>query len=315
MGPYDQLMELILDGCSVPSAHVDAMKQGLAAMQVQDVKVIATSNFVSTIAALTGDPSYAAARGGGVVAAKTIPEGEDSTIVLNFDVLSEGSLSAIEHTLAHEAGHVIINRRGNEETSGFRNQTEAEWQWWLKVLGAQAIVENRIERSLIELGYPASESTLPVHVDESLQIVNDEIVAAVIDPASADPAHLRDMIFTTLNHVTKLLAYVAAPLIVGQPGLSPSQLSAEGQTIWNDYIAPSWQRRIESWSEIPPALTPIGLDSWRNILTEARDLERAFLLDFGFKFEDLSNGQYAFHRVGSDELFTERLSRARIELP
>jgi hypothetical protein len=56
----------------VAAEQADAMAQGLASINVQDIHVVVTSNFTKTIAQMTGNASYNAGRGGGRVAAKTV---------------------------------------------------------------------------------------------------------------------------------------------------------------------------------------------------------------------------------------------------
>ena len=119
------------------------------------------------------------------MAAKTVTGPGGSVVVLNYNELSSRPPAHIQRTLAHEAGHILIDVRGTEETSGNRDSNETDWQWWLKCLGALAIVELRIERSLADLGYPLAESAMPTALDHSLLITNLEVVNAVIDPASS----------------------------------------------------------------------------------------------------------------------------------
>jgi hypothetical protein len=116
-----------------------------------------------------------------------------------------------------------------------------------------------------------------------------------------------------LNHVTKLLAYIAAPLTAGKASFSPSQLSIDGQANWADYIAPTWPQRIALWTSIPPATEPIPIETWRTILRKSFTLEQAFLLDFGFAFVNAAGGSYGFYRRAGDDVFTERLQRARAQ--
>lgn len=299
----------------MPSGWGDAMTRGLASMYVEDARILVTNRFVETVADMTGNASYTTERGSGAVAARTVTNSDGSTIVVNYEAMSSRPLADVERLLAHEAGHVVIDARGTEDTAGYRDSNEVDWQWWLKCFGAQAIVEFRIERALIELGYPAAEGTSVPAVDNSLLITNVEVVGAVVDPASiADPAHLQDVVLTTLNHVTKLLAYIAAPISVGLPGFSPSQLSAEGQANWAEYIAPTWQRRLALWATIPSALESIPAESWRIILRKSVKVEQALLRDIGFAFRSFPDSRYGFYRVGSDGVFTQRLSRARDQI-
>jgi hypothetical protein len=306
-------MELIEDGCSVPANWADAMTLGLTSMNVDEARIVATANFARTVAELTGNAAYTTERGGGAVAARTVTGPEGSVVVLNYNELSSLSSTDIQRILAHEAGHILIDARRTEETSGNRDSDETDWQWWLKCLGAQAIIELRIERSLTNLGYPAADSTTATAVDHSLLVTNIEVVNAVIDPVSNDPANLQNALLTTLNHVTKLLAYIAAPLTAGQTGFSPSQLSVDGQANWADYIAPTWEQRIAFWSSVPPAVEPITVKEWRKILRESVTHEKALLRSFGFAFEDMPGGEYGFFRKSSDDVFTERLRRAQTQ--
>lgn len=305
-------MKLTEVDCSVSDEWADAMAQGLASMNAPDAQVVVTTQFVETVAEMTGNPSYTTERGGGVVAARTVNEPGGPVVVVNYNELSSRPSADIQRLLAHEAGHVLINARGTEEMSGNRDSNETDWQWWLKCLGGLAIVEFRIERSLIDLGYPAAEPAVATAVDNNLLMTNVEVVNAVVDPTSDDPVHLHDMLLATLSHVTKILAYIAAPLIVGQAGFSPSQLTVDGQVNWADYIAPTWQQRIALWTPIPSAIESIPIESWRTILRKSAVLEQALLLDFGFAFTNETDG-YGFFRKSPDHVFTRRLNRARTQ--
>ena len=176
----------------MPADWADAMALGLASMHADNARIVVTVNFVATVTELTGNPSYTAERGTGVVAARTVTGPGGSVVFVNYNELSSRPPADIQRLLAHEAGHILIDAR----------RSEADWQWWLKCLGAQAIVEFRIERSLTDLGYPAGEPTAATAVDRNLLIANAEVVNAVLDPASANPARLHDALLTTLNHVT-----------------------------------------------------------------------------------------------------------------
>src|SRR4051812_1744109 len=228
-------VELVEDNCELTPQQIEAISEGVAVFGADDATVVATPNFAGVVAEMTDNPAYSTARGGGVVAARTITGPSGSVIVLNYPEVATRTSSDIKRLLAHESGHVAINARGTEETAGNRDDEDSDWQWILKCLGAQAIVEMRIERGLADLGFPAAESTAPDDVNTNLKIANIEVVNAVCDPASEDPLVFHDAILTTLSHVTKFLAHLAAPLIVGNPGFEPSQLPTLGQANWADY--------------------------------------------------------------------------------
>lgn len=294
----------------MPQHWADAMERGLASMAVDDARVVVAAGFVETVAELTGNSSYTAERGGGAVAAKTVTGPGGSVVVVNYEELRSRPSEDIRRLLAHEAGHIVIASRGVEELSGNRDDDDTEWQWLLKCLTGLAMVELRIERSLAELGYPPAEWSDAAAVDRNMQITNVEVINAVLDRSNAaDPRRLQNALLSTLNHVTKLLAYIAGPLVAGGEGFSPAQLSAQGRVNWADYIAPTWDRRLALWGRVPSASEVIPVDSWRDILRESTALEQEFLLDFGFAFEDTPSGGYGFYRKSGDDVFTRRLRR------
>lgn len=290
------------------------MTQGFESMGVENVHVVVTTNFVATVAELTTNTAYTATRGNGAVAAKTITGPDGSIVVLNYGELSSSSPALIQRVAAHEGGHLMIGGRGCEETSGNRDPGDSDWRWLLKCLGATAIVEFRIEKRLAELGYEPAEWGSAASVDQGLLAVNAEIVSAVCDPASNDPRHLHDAVITTLNHATKMLAYIAAPLASGRSGFEASQLSAAGQANWADYMAHTWDQRIATWGAIPSAAEPIAVEVWRATLRECVVLEQKLLLDFGFVFEDAPGGEYGFYRRSSDAVFTRRWHRLQAQV-
>jgi hypothetical protein len=107
-------------------------------------------------------------------------------------------------------------------------------------------------------------------VDDGLLALNGGIISAAADPASSnDVKHFYTAVLTTLSHSTKLLAYVAAPLLEGNSGFSPSQLSPLGQENWDDYIRPSWQRRLDMWKAVPSANEAISVRTWQSILRKS----------------------------------------------
>jgi hypothetical protein len=175
---------------------------GLASLNADDVRVVAIRNFAEAVARATGNPTYTADRGSGVAAARTVTGPGGSVVFVNYGEVSSRPPADIQRLLAHEGGHVRIDARVTEETSGNRDPGEADWHWWPKALGAQAIVEFRIEQRLAELGYPAAEWAAADHVDHALQVTNVEVVSAATDTASADPARLQDALLQTTGRTT-----------------------------------------------------------------------------------------------------------------
>jgi hypothetical protein len=272
-----------------------------------DAAVVYTDDFIGTVRALTGERSYDIDRGAGVVAGKTLLVDDEPTIVLNAVALREREPSLVERLLAHEAGHVLLHRRG-EAFVGKQYLADTEVGWHFLCLGGLAIEEFRIELALQELGYPVAESASAGHLDEVLRSLNLEIVTALIDPASADVAILRQSVLSTHDWCSKTLAYLAAFTPAGNtPDLSAlSGLSLES---WSHYLAEDWATRRQFYQAIPSARDALSGGQLDALLVKSSGIERSLLRQIGFEYEDADGGT-VFRRVASDDLCEERVSRA-----
>jgi hypothetical protein len=303
-------VELVENGCSVPPSWPEAIRRGFETMGVEDVTVVVTTDFARTVAQFSGASTYNADRGGGVVGARTMYGPDGPTTVLNSPELASRPAADVERLLAHEAGHVIVAARRNEEMSGYREDSETDWEWTLKCVGGLAMIEYRIEKALVQRGYPPAESTPTSDADQHLYAVNAQVVEAVLDPANADPSRLHDRVVAVLDHATKLLAYIAASVTSERKNFDPAELSADGKANWSDYVASTWERRLGLYNSLPPVTQPITPEQWRAELHEASRLEMDVLRDFGFAFANVPGDGYSFNRVATDVVFTRRLERA-----
>ena len=204
-----------------------------------------------------------------------------------------------------------LNRRGNEELTGHRRSAESDWEWLLKFVAGSAMIEFRIELMLAEMGYPPAPSTGIDSIDEHLGTTNAETFAAIVNPASEEPAYMRDSILAVMDHSTKLLAYIAAPHVAGTAKFDPTALPTEGKEDWADYFASTWPKRLRLWGSIPSATQPVPLDAWRNKLRKGAALEVQQLRDFGFAFSSDRHGGEIFNRIARDKVFHQRLNRAQ----
>ena len=177
--------------------------------------------------------------------------------MLNYPEISRRPLTDVTRLLAHEGGHVLINARKTEETAGNRDEPDSEWRWILKCLAALAITELRIEHGLVDSGFPPAESATARDTEWNLRIVNAEVVNAICDPASQEVLVFRDAVLSTLNHLTKHLAYLAAPLLSGAPAIRVSDMSVLGQQNWDDYVAPVWDAKLRLLGRYPPVTRTI----------------------------------------------------------
>lgn len=301
------------DGCSVGSDRRAAMQRGLTAIGAASAAVVVTDDFAGTINRLLRTNSYASERGSGVVAAKTITRASNSTpvIIMNNPVVSDLSAGDLERLSAHEGGHIVLHL-SDEEVTGRHHLAATQTDWDLISVGGLAMEEMRIERRLSELGYEPSNWAHLEDLDEAIYAANTEVVLAVVDPASAsDASYLQDRIFPVFDRLTKLLAYLAAPIITEAVGLPVDQLDADGRANWNDFVDPTWDARVELYRTLPSLAGKMRDHEWEEALLLGSILETRFLQDIGFELKTTDQG-VSFTRVaGSDDLFHTRIERAR----
>ena len=200
-------MGIETDGRGLTSEQRDAVTASLVAMDEPDARVILTDDFVGTIRRLISSDAYSAARGDGVVAGKTVDTDSGPVIVFNAPELRDrGGLVLIERT----AAHVHLITRGESTSADKESLVDRHWRWLLLQTGGYALEEYRIERAVIDLGYPVSESGAVEYVGEALTTLNAEIVDALLNDASEDPRAFAAAVLSTQSWVTAMLAYATA---------------------------------------------------------------------------------------------------------
>jgi hypothetical protein len=304
-------MAVRTDGCTLSTQQIAALTTGAAAMSAPNADVIVTTNFVPTIARLTGNTQYNVDRGAGTVGGKTVRTSSgDHFIVINWTAVRRYDLPELERLLAHEAGHVLLGRR-NEIADGRQYLASSEVDWEILCLGGFAAEEFRIERDLCDLGYDPAESVDPSHMNDVLYDLNMSILDAVAGPSSQTVTAMRDSVMRAANNVSKALANLAAATITEKVASIADQLDDFGRPNWDDYLAPTWSSRLTLYRTFPAAREPLAMD-WDQALVELMDLERQQLRVLGFTYLGHPGG-FKFHRIGTDQLFAGRVSRGLAE--
>jgi hypothetical protein len=305
----DYLMRLEIAGMELPERYSAAMEAGISAMGIADPQVIATSTFDETVREIIGSSTYSSDRGAGVVAAKTVATDSGPVIIFNTpEVTREHAPADVERLMAHECGHAVLIDEG-EVTEGHRGIVDGQYEWKLLCVGGLAIEEYRIERRLYELGYPVTESTSIDHLNEALHVNNLDIVAAVLDPESADPEIFEASVLTVVDRFAKLLAYMAAPAIVLDMPFRRDSLSSEARTHWDDYVGKSWDKRVALYRQIPDAGVRLSRSEWADLLIGGLQIESDFLERVGFFYTPDTGAGEGFYRVQDDAMFHRRVRR------
>ncbi len=288
---------------------VAAMQRGVASMRSSSAQIVFAGDFDAAVRSYTGSSTYTADRGTGTVAAKTLKTPHGSVIVVNAVAIEAAEEIAIERLLAHEAGHVLMLKRG-ETLEGHRHLASAEWEWHLLCLAGFALDEARVELAVGAAGYPGTDGASAEHLVEVLHATTVDLLVLLQDPASSDVRHLMERVIGLLDRLTKVLAYAAAHAIVtGQP----PDVSGQGSlalAAWDDYAAPTWARRLTFYSDLPPATVPMSAAAQEAALTAGLVLEQDLLRDIGFAFEDAANGGFGFFRRVEDAQLHVRMERA-----
>lgn len=306
-------MKLEISGLGLSPDHLEAVDSGLTLVGASDLTVAVVDDFESYVRQVTAYEGYSTARGAGVVAGKTISKDGSHLIVLNAPELRARDSELVERLAAHEAGHVLLNRR-HETLGDVQDLVLSEADSILLSLGSLAIDEYRIEKALANIGYPASVTGTPAYADEAMVSLNAEIMTALTDPQSADPVFLRKSVTRTHDWLTKLLSYIA-PFCGTSEVPDVSVFSPSSLANWNDYIADHWPVRMAFYSETPDATVPMTQKERKNLLLDSIPIEADLLRCLGFQYETKSHGETHFIRVASDRLCDVRFRRAIDSIP
>jgi hypothetical protein len=167
--------EIVIHGNPPGPGFVSAAQRGLARINApSNTSVVFTSSFVDEVQQATGDASYSAARGAGVVGGISVPNpAGGTTVFINTEESERFDSPEIERLLAHEGGHALLYSRGEAWREHDKSLMQYKWQWLMMLLGGVAAEEYRIESALRELGYGPSDSSSDIdHMEETLQLLN-----------------------------------------------------------------------------------------------------------------------------------------------
>lgn len=261
------------EGFAVSARLEGAMTAGLEAMGAEAVEVIVTDAFDRTVRHLTGSITYRSDnRGTGGVVAKTLRLENRQVIVVNGPMLA----NHLDPTraLAHEAGHVLIYRR-NETHEQWMQLIDSQGDYTLFSRGALALVDARIERSVIGLGFEPEGWVDPAELREALQKISRTVRAArqtgEVPPAVSD-------VFALL---TTILGYLGGAAVAGIQ-LPLLELGDAERQLWDECVRPTWDMRTELYASVPTATEP-SHHRWIDAFLQCRDLERQLLFDAGFQ--------------------------------
>lgn len=288
--------------------QLDAMADGLERMNCpESAEVIVSDNFLSDVRTILNSATYGTDRGTGVVAAKTIPIAANRQVILvNAEPVNELDLCQLSRLLAHEAGHVLIDSRGEGHPD-----TRSTWMGdqVLHSLAATALDEYRVEKALYAKGFPLATEVDWAAVGDLATEVNLGVMSATVDEENKnDPEKLARDITAVHDWSSKKLAYTAAAVAGGVLTESVS-VPAKYQEDWADYIKSGWSYRQAGYRKAPDAATPAGPEQLQMLVAKLMTVERHYLNTMGFFYREYL-GTWGFHRRKDSRLFDARWNRA-----
>ena len=262
-------------GFTLSTVFEAALAAGLDAMDADGVDVIVTSSFDETVRELTGSSGYNSTdRGTGGVPARTLQLRAGEVVVVNGPLATDEGLDPTR-LMAHEAGHVLIYRRGDTSHRIWMSRIESQGDYTLYARGALALEEARIERAVINRGFQPFDWLEPSNLTEILR----ETQRVVDGARRSENASGVDAKFALL---TKALGYVGAAATTGIP-LPLGDLGRGARQTWDSFVAPTWDARVELYASVPDATSKNDRKDWFQTLLLAGELERLMLSAAGFE--------------------------------
>ena len=117
----------------------------------------------------------------------------------------------------------------------------------------------------------------PFELGLALRSAHGEFAAATRsgDMTGVEPA---------FDRITKMLGYLAGAVIAGHQ-LQLAELSPDEVSIWGDYIASTWEARLDMYRSLPAA-TEATKSDWLWDFVICGELEGALLSTIGFTMDD-----------------------------
>lgn len=291
---------------SKPSAlqraeQLAALHEGIELMGTQ-AEVLLTAAFEDEVRVATGAYNYSVDRGEGVVAAKTVGR----SIFVNQTGIGELGLQELRRLGAHEAGHVLLNDR--EEDLGQRQDLAMdEGHWNLLWVGGLALEEARIERQVARLGFPPADAVDYEHLGYRLYGLCEKAFLSVAVRGKSVAEMLSDTM-TALDRITKTLAYIAAAQVEGSFEFDLRRLSRHAATNWEEFVAPTWERRLRLYARVPTCADILAGGAWDHAALEAASLERDTLRSIGFEFRG-DGDSFEYWNILAESQWQERFNR------
>lgn len=294
----------------LPAGIAARMTAGLTRMGLHDVPVIATTRFVPTVQHLTSNDEYHDDRNGGSVAARTVTTTDgEIVIVANWEVMATLTGAEVERIFAHEAGHVSIDGRGEGSTERIADLIpDHYWDFQVAHGVAIALDEYRCEAAAYRAGYPVEEGRDDDGLTDDLFGLNVQLLHADHEyQTHRDVAQLRDDVLRVVIFHIRYMATIVARHLHNTP-VDPFRLNQHARKNWEVLIAPTWERFVAFYRDVPEAFDPWPAPADAEAAVAVVGLVRDLTESFGYEA-----GRETFWIRATRVEWQDRLDRANRE--
>lgn len=273
------------------------------------------SDYACTRAVITGDMirsvnnredrlgnEYTLERGGGIVAAKTMPPSGDGIVDILVPVhwllpLDEETSSNerdqyIQHIASHEAVHARLFNDGGYPFDVFRRREygDATIQF-MSMAGHQT--EEHLAEYLSNQTAPSPHKTTAEQISDSFAAFNANLSKRLSAISNFDPDYYqKGMIatLTALHDLWKVLSYYAAELRTGND-FRPVPKDVAGLDEWKREVEPWWNEYTTLLSQIPMN-TPVDIPATDAIVENIGQLLQRWAEGVGIEYRDTTDGAW-----------------------
>ena len=280
--------------------HVDVLAEPAlrAGIDESRVTLVVSGDFVRSVRRRLGSREAAAfnlARGGGMVAGKTITRADgQSFIVLHAQFLGTGSddaVALIRRLVAHELQHVAISQRDGVALDVYKRRKAIPSSFNAITLGlaAKVIEEARVERWLCRRAMPSD----PPHgstVTSDIEDIRAILVAAICREQPVDV--LMNEIIAAFRDLITLLAYVASEEL---EGAAPTRADTH---VWQEFAGDHYEQYKVLLARVPLADQHVSMAQLDIHAVAVAGVLAEWFERLGYCVDDLPDGSQYFQVGG-----------------
>ncbi|QWT23900.1 hypothetical protein KPL76_00105 [Subtercola sp. PAMC28395] len=284
---------------------VQSVKAALRPEDLAKTRLVLAGDLVAAVNAREDRPgnAYTMERGGGIVAAKTMPPNADGVVdilVPIYWLLSTEDRGAreerdryIQHVAAHEAVHASIFHDGKDAFDVHRRRDYGN-----AMVQFVSMAAHQVEEHLAEYLANRTELTPAIMTVEQLsasfrawdQIIEEELPAV----SRTDPNYFQKcmmMTLTALHDLWKVLSYYAAELRDDDDSFSHVPAEIADLSFWREEVARWWGEYTALLAQIPMSI-PVDVSATDQVVDKIARLLQRWAMEIGVDHHDIPQGPW-----------------------